>query len=214
MDKSPQGEESGQEVEKKLGTSIITRVEMSCHNPLRGGTPSDNNAVEGENRHDKVNLSYQKDLVSLFLPSFRKLLEGHSWTDLSFGLIMKDAVHSWFFYGSVETIRERHHNTLPTILSLQFPFSSVKHDVPKGSMIVAGEHCITKIGEAMLADGDGDEIQEYRHFLMSNLWVEQYKTIVQNPVNECHKMPFQDIVEDVIWDFHLLRDIEVEDEMG
>lgn len=196
---------------KSWGKSVLTRVEMNKNNVLRAGIPTDNNAVEGGNRWDKELLEYRKDPIALFLPRLGKLLEGHSRTDMSFGLNAKNAIHRRDFYKEVETIIRRHRNHQTSMLSLQFPFASVRNDVPQGSLIVAGENCLNEIHEIFNADGDikdCDDIQQCRDFLIKNRWVEEYKRVVKDPEKTCQDMTFDEIVA-VFKHFHLLRPIVV-----
>ena len=52
--------------DKSWGKCRLTRVEANETNPLRGGTPSDNNLVESQNRVDKLFLTINEKLL-LFL---------------------------------------------------------------------------------------------------------------------------------------------------
>jgi hypothetical protein len=141
-------------------------------------------------------------------------MEGHSRTDMSFGFNMKSKVHCREFYQSDETILQRHRNNLPSIFSLQFPFSAVKHGVSKGSMLVAGENCLNDL-ESIFSSSDGvsdiDDIEDCRQFLLRNRWVEEYKQIVRDPVTRCEDMSFDEI-NSVFRHFHALRPIVVDSE--
>jgi hypothetical protein len=182
-------------------STITTRVEMNTQNLLRAGIPTDNNAVEGSNRWDKSLFNYSKDSIAIFLPRFRRLMEGHSRMDMSFGFNMKSRVHCREFYQSVEAILQRHRNNLPSIFLLQFPFSAVKHGVSKGSMLVAGENCLNDL-ESIFSSSDGvsdiDDIEDCRQFLLRNQWVEEYKQIVRDPVTRCEDMSFDEINSDMV----------------
>lgn len=157
----------------------------------------------------QVTVELQKGLYSLFPSSIWETTGGaQSYRYVLFGLSLKSKVHCRQFYQFVDAILQRSERNLPSILSLQFPFSAVKYGVPKGSMIVAGENCLNDLRSIFLSDGAGDidDIQDCRQFLLQNRWVEEYKQMVRNPVTICHDMSF-DEMETVFRHFHVLRPI-------
>ena len=67
--------------------------------------------------------------------------------DLSYFGTLRGDVHSHQFYLQIEKIMERHQKEEATCLTLVNQFSSVRHDTPHGSLIVAGRSFITTLEE-------------------------------------------------------------------
>jgi len=195
------------------GDSIITRVEMNAVevSPLRGGIPCDNNAVESGNYTDKTALNYNRPSIVHFVPTLVGVLNSKSKTDLVYNGKMKkrqktkfSGIHHRDFYQRCWDINARHEHDKPTFLSLQFCFTSAAHDIPVGSVIVAGDRCIGDLGT--MDDVDVDSIRECKEFLRRNKWVKVFKAFLKNPelVTEDQDWSFDEL-NDWCKTFHVLR---------
>ena len=147
------------------GQEKITRVE-NCQEdicPLRGGIPCDNNAVEAGNHVDKKALDYRKASLFRFVGDADKdIVREASLHDTRFESRMKNhskhknrlnkSVYNIKYFRHILEIEESHKNGEPTFLHLQLPFSDSANDVPRGSSIIAGEHCVKEVADLGLED--------------------------------------------------------------
>jgi hypothetical protein len=89
-------------------------------------------------------------------------------------------------------IEQAHELGCPTFMSLQFPFADESLDIPKGSFLIPGLHCINEISN--VNEKAGDEIGEAKQFLNNGRggWVNLLKQILKHPDEMSEQMDFQD----------------------
>ena len=206
------------------GSDILTRVESNqLHlSLLRGAIPCDNNALEAGNAADKECLVYKKsslfDFVgnldkNIIAPASRQdtlyegRLKGRSNTQR-----MNLAVYNIKYFEQCRIVEKTDQKGRPTFLFLVFKYTDVENDVPAGSFLVAGRHCLT---EMRATPGVEEEVflckKACKRWLGghgNDRWVNIYKRIIREPelMTSDPLMTF-----DVLcgWDkcFHIIRPI-------
>jgi hypothetical protein len=95
-------------------------------------------------------------------------------------------------------------------LSLQFSFKDEKNDVPRGSMLIAGEHCLNEMRHLGIEEASSD-IKAVQKYLSSKSraspgWVKIFKNMVAHPEDICAELSFHQISN---WNntFHIVRPI-------
>jgi hypothetical protein len=204
------------------GRSVITRVETNSEDlsPLRGGIPCDNNAVEGGNGSDKKALDFKKFSLFVFLNEVStELVENASRLDVKYECPLKNAcgkngrnksVFTMAYFEHCYSIDELDKAGKPTFLSLQFSYTDDTNDVPRGSMLIAGEHCLNEMRHLGMEETSSD-IKAARKYLSSTSraspgWVKIFKNVVAYPEEVCGELSFDQISN---WNktFHIVRPI-------
>ena len=100
--------------------------------------------------------------------------------DLKFVGRLKQPVNSKDFYKVVNMYRETVQEDTPCFLNLQFPITNQTLDIPKGSFLIATEHCLREMqnvchttGTPVPSTPDG-----VKDWIKKAGWVNQYRAIV------------------------------------
>ena len=210
------------------GEDILTRVESNQQHlcPLRGAIPCDNNALEAGNAADKESLVYRKASLfefagnletSIIAPAskqdtmFEGRLKGRSNNQLKMNL----AVYNIKYFEQCRHIERADARGKPTFLHLCWNYTDEENDVPKGSYLLAGRHCLTEMRSYAGIEEDLLCKKACRRWLGghgSDKWVNIYKRIIREPeyMSSDPCMTF-----DVLcgWDkcFHIIRPIVPDD---
>ena len=168
------------EWEKVWAACIMTRVELNAGNPLHCWFPSDNNMVESGNKDDKDFFDRKRKGATQFVLALSERIGHVSRADLKFVGRLKQPVNSKDFYKVVNMYRETVQEDTPCFLNLQFPITNQTLDIPKGSFLIATEHCLREMqnvchttGTPVPSTPDG-----VKDWIKKAGWVNQYRAIV------------------------------------
>ena len=180
------------------GSDHLCRVENCAEHlcPLRGGIPCDNNALEAGNAADKESLVYKKSNLFDFVDNVAtKIIHPASMMDTMFEGRLKNrtqtrmntAVYNINYFKGIAGTECLDMKGFPTYMFLQFDYIDIANDVPKGSFLVAGAHCLA---EMRCVEGIDNRVFEDKKLAKKWLagtgrdplsWVNIYKNIVKDP---------------------------------
>ena len=206
------------------GEDQLTRVE-NCQVhlcPLRGAIPCDNNALEAGNNADKSSLIHKKSSLFGFVDNVStKIVLPTSMKDTLFeGRLkprsrtkMNTAVYNIKYFVHIAQMECLDQKGMPTYHYLQFEYTDERNDVPKGSFLVAGAHCLTEMKSVEPAINanvfqDKEEARKWLGGRNSYSWVNIYKGLIKNPESMTTD-PFMtfDILSGWNKCFHIVRPI-------
>ena len=178
------------------GSDTLTRIE-NCQfhlSPLRGAIPCDNNALEAGNAADKSSLTYKKTSLFGFVDNvatkivapasmkdtmFESRLKGNSHTK------MNASVYNIRYFVNISRLETLDVKGYPTFIYLQFEYTDKANDVPPGSFLVAGAHCLNEMRQVEeLPASTFENKNECKKWLggrNSLSWVNVYKNLVKDP---------------------------------
>ena len=211
------------------GNDHLTRVENCAEHlsPLRGGIPCDNNALEAGNAADKESLVYKKSTLFDFVDNVStKIIHPTSMMDTMFEGRLKNrshtrlnsAVYNIKYFKDIAGTECLDYKGYPTYLYLQFDYVDVANDVPKGSILMAGAHCLTEMRSVEVLDDKVFEDKKLAKRWLAGAgrdpcsWVNIYKNLVKDPgyitSDELHTF---DVFSGWNKCFHIIRPIVPDD---
>ena len=205
------------------GCDILTRIENCQFHlcPLRGAIPCDNNALEAGNAADKSSLTYKKSSLFGFVDNvatkivgpasmrdtmFESRLKGNSHTK------MNASVYNIKYFVHISQLQSLDMKGYPTFIHLQFPYTDVANDVPPGSFLVAGAHCLNEMREVpdlpVRVFEDKETCRKWLGGRNTLSWVNVFKNMVKDPETMVAD-PFMTFDVFSSWSkcFHIIRPI-------
>ena len=176
---------------KSWGEAIISRVEMNTvdANPLRGGIPADNNALESTNNQDKAMIGRTKEHVSLQIDSWAtNVVRATSKADTAYHSKMKDrsghcyekALMNSAFFRRCYQVSKRNTKYGEALFEITYDFASQANGIPPQSFIVFSEQGLQRILKDI--EIEQSSVRDIvRHIRRSNEdYVGWYKDLVRN----------------------------------
>ena len=210
------------------GKDFLTRVQ-NCQEhlcPLRCGIPTDNNALEAGNAADKEALVYKKSSLFEFVDQVStKIIRPTSLNDTLFeGRLktrsftkMNTAVYNIKYFKAILQAETLDYKGIPTYHHLQFKYTDVANDIPKGSFLVAGRFCMTELRKVKDVPEevfqDKEAAKKFLDCGTPDSWVNIYKGLVSDTEDMCTD-PFMTFDLFCGWDkcFHIIRPIIPDDD--
>ena len=190
---------------KSWGSAKISRAQVNTAavNPLRGGIPADNNALEATNNQDKAMIGRTKEHVPLLIDTWaKKVVRASSKTDTAYHSKMKyrsghtrnKAVLNGAFFRRCYRMANRKSNYGVILFEVTYDFASQANGVPPQSFLVLSEMGLKNI---MDADDFEEEEPTTRHvarYIKNTPYVDWFKDMVKKGSD------FLELVDDFDWD--------------